>query len=619
MADNQLEDALTPNDRVAQSFGSLPGVSDASITPNQLLNTIAPQQTADLPSLIQRVADRLFGANGQERYQLWPERMVREAIAAPHDVMTSTTPMTPDQMIPAAQAISGLVSGGGIAGTGERAGMALGSGPIFHSGVENALQSATQTKASLQQWLGYLKNTKGVSPQELDWLGIQNAPEFQSGQITKQQLQDYVTAHKVDLKDVTKGVSQVPQWENLSSDEQYKWLDAYQDANGVRPRGNDLKNFYEEQTRYSEPSEFQGGTRYQDYQLPGGTNYHEHLLTLPQKTSKAEIPGDIASEFQAAQNDKALNYQSSHWDEPNVLAHVRTNDRDVEGVPALHIEEIQSDWHQQGRKQGYQPEADAVKQQVQDLLKEASTLSPSDPRYKEIYQQLPALQTKASRQQVPDAPFKTSWPELALKRMIRQAADEGKTRVSWTPGADQRTNPKLLNPNAQDDQAVAAEKANQGLIGFYDTMLPKIAEKIGKPYGVKVQKGITNSSWRDYDIKFDPENEENVIVNGKPLNDEAALNPHIVAAMAMKQANGDVRKAATWLQNNYEDWQAPFQALSNTSKGQQVHYFDIPPKMRDTALEKGFPMFVGGLPVTPVQGNPFEGDDNAKRNAQRRR
>ena len=47
-------------------------------------------------------------------------------------------------------------------------------------------------------------------------------------------------------------------------------------------------------------------------------------------------------------------FKSSHWDEPNVLAHARVNDREIPGVgKSLHIEEIQSDWHQAGRKQGY--------------------------------------------------------------------------------------------------------------------------------------------------------------------------------------------------------------------------------------------------------------------------
>ena len=38
---------------------------------------------------------------------------------------------------------------------------------------------------------------------------------------------------------------------------------------------------------------------------------------------------------------------------------------------------------------------------------------------------------------VPDAPFKTTWPDLAVKRAIRHAAENDYDAVSWTPGAAQ--------------------------------------------------------------------------------------------------------------------------------------------------------------------------------------
>ena len=47
-----------------------------------------------------------------------------------------------------------------------------------------------------------------------------------------------------------------------------------------------------------------------------------------------------------------INFKSSHWDEPNVLAHVRMNDREIPGVgKSLHIEETQSDLGQAHRKE----------------------------------------------------------------------------------------------------------------------------------------------------------------------------------------------------------------------------------------------------------------------------
>ena len=50
--------------------------------------------------------------------------------------------------------------------------------------------------------------------------------------------------------------------------------------------------------------------------------------------------------------DAAQNFRSSHWDQPNVLAHIRVNDRtDADGKKVLFVEEIQSDWGQAGKKQ----------------------------------------------------------------------------------------------------------------------------------------------------------------------------------------------------------------------------------------------------------------------------
>src|SRR5690606_14708163 len=49
-------------------------------------------------------------------------------------------------------------------------------------------------------------------------------------------------------------------------------------------------------------------------------------------------------------------FKSSHWDEPNIIAHARVNDRiDADGKRVLFIEEIQSDWALEGRKKGYAP------------------------------------------------------------------------------------------------------------------------------------------------------------------------------------------------------------------------------------------------------------------------
>src|SRR6266852_246922 len=51
------------------------------------------------PSLAQKISDTFLGTHGHERYQLWPERLVRSALSAPHDVYNSETPLTSQDLI----------------------------------------------------------------------------------------------------------------------------------------------------------------------------------------------------------------------------------------------------------------------------------------------------------------------------------------------------------------------------------------------------------------------------------------------------------------------------------------------------------------------------------------
>lgn len=106
-------------------------------------------------------------------------------------------------------------------------------------------------------------------------------------------------------------------------------------------------------------------SKYQDYQLSGGQNYREVLLKLPVKLSSKEeaarkIYGESFDELtRTEQMNIGLDYnrgasesfKSSHFDEPNILAHIRLNDRvDANGNVVLFVEEIQSDWAQSHRK-----------------------------------------------------------------------------------------------------------------------------------------------------------------------------------------------------------------------------------------------------------------------------
>jgi hypothetical protein len=82
------------------------------------------------------------------------------------------------------------------------------------------------------------------------------------------------------------------------------------------------------------------GTTYQQYTLPGGTNYKEHLLVL--KNPRGQ-------HFTEA-------HEFAHQGQEDLLLHYRVKDRtDLRGRPVRFIEEVQSDWAQKGKRQGYTP------------------------------------------------------------------------------------------------------------------------------------------------------------------------------------------------------------------------------------------------------------------------
>lgn len=226
-----------------------------------------------------------------------------------------------------------------------------------------------------------------------------------------------------------------------------------------------------------------GAAKFSTYTLPGGTDYHELLLTLPEKNrlDAAEaserdllaLRGMSRTDAQDArfrslnqryERGVADNFRSGHFEEPNVLAHIRFNDRTTsDGKKTLFIEEIQSDWHQRGRKYGYREPFVEVKPADLTLVThidvgDAVGSPPGNQKWTfkttvrdlgEIYgwgvteeQGVQDAMRSANSQmqrslhadRVPAAPFKTTWPELAFKRAVRYAAENGYDQIAWTTG-----------------------------------------------------------------------------------------------------------------------------------------------------------------------------------------
>jgi hypothetical protein len=208
-------------------------------------------------------------------------------------------------------------------------------------------------------------------------------------------------------------------------------------------------------------------TKFGNYTVPGGENYRETLLTLPARggVSAAELramgPGPMTAEqirAQAARGSVATpEFHSSHFDEPNIVVHTRSNERTLPtGERGRFVEEVQSDWHQAGKKVGYQPSAPDALPQLQATQRDGywevntdqgdfvTNVYGSDAATPEAA--IAEAQRRMYRQpmrtatdpRVPDVPFKENWPDLGLKQQLLETANDPEAQwLGFTSGQTQ--------------------------------------------------------------------------------------------------------------------------------------------------------------------------------------
>lgn len=172
--------------------------------------------------------------------------------------------------------------------------------------------------------------------------------------------------------------------------------------------------------------------------------------TEQQRAGNEPLPPEMLERLRAIDVELAglqeRDYDSPHWQEENVLVHTRytthnwKNPKTGDTEKVLLVNEIQSDWHQQGRKRGYGPQ---IKWGVRHIehghiviehdTREGAEDEVAEMRQPEDFDVVPLQRPNAG---VPDAPFKATgeWVELALKRIIDEAVTKGFDRVAILNG-----------------------------------------------------------------------------------------------------------------------------------------------------------------------------------------
>jgi hypothetical protein len=503
--------------------------------------------------------------------------------------------------------------------------------PTFFSQAERAVETKAPNKASGLQMLALLENPQGgVKAEEMKWLGL---PEWLRGKesVTKQEVLDFIKANQVEVKEVTKGVDGEQVWQkareaaerHLTDNEHFTSREArefVQEAIEGRLSENQKKMMSSKTRELIDAAmvahdgrEGNGATIYDDYTLPGAKegSYRELLLTMPeQKTQKPYsqwLKEDMGGkhpdspqmrELYANQQEPGKNYKSIHWDEPNVLAHVRFNDRTgPNGEKILHIEEIQSDWGQAGRKYGYVPEMQARIRFIDKRLNEIQSHFDKTPssleerkslnEQRELVAERARLEAAVARSGVPDMPFKKSWHEFAFKRMLRYAAEHGYDKMTWTTGKQQAERFDLSKRvdaitygKVGKKYWVGVEKDGREITRKHSMTLSDIEDFIGQDMARKIERGEGEPHKRIEGIRT--LRGDNLRVGGEGMK---GFYDQILPAFANKYAKKWGAKVG-----ETEIHVGKPERSNMPPVTEAVHFINITPAMRDSVME-GQPLF----------------------------
>ncbi len=377
----------------------------------------------------------------------------------------------------------------------------------YRSRLEPAIEALPQEKMTPEQALGSFKKFPGgVGEDELQFTGIKGILE-QGQPVTKTSLLEQVRSNPLEITDVYKGDSPLNpdsiNFDQAAHDLAWKKIDEAEAA-GDWITVEKLENQIEMLPKFGQ------------YTLPGGSNYQELLMTLPNKSLPIELQGNNFAKThgydpdlilkrgttenahwtevikKAGADNSSRNFQSSHYDEGNVLAHGRYNTRTIDGDKTLFIEEIQSDWHQAGRDKGYAGDVTVLEESMDNLLRDGVASKDAVEMMKRVTKKdtvfvargrdgklidhhvdkeaLNERLPSTAFEVVPDAPYKSTdkWAGLTFNRMLKQAVDSGHDRIAWTSGQIQADRYDL----SKQIEKIAYRKNEGGMAdGTYTVMM----------------------------------------------------------------------------------------------------------------------------------------------------
>ena len=321
------------------------------------------------------------------------------------------------------------------------------SAPVFYSNAENAVRNIEQEKATPEQWLKMIEKNGGLKTGEDKWLGLSDWLKASDKKtLTKAEVMEYIRENQIQIEEVKYrefGPGLIDEAANILTRElQTIGID------GLREKYPDFDDFFEvdgNEVLWSENIASEG--EYEDYII-------EHQITEvnPQDNAVNEkrlsyTTGGLRNKQEIALTIPTIESWNAsdevHFGDAGngrAIAWVRFGETtDADGNRVLVIDEVQSKRHQDAREQGYAGVDNLTAEQqpngIWHIYKDGVFISP-------VAKWAADTPEKAIRQyermnRVPAAPFEKNWAELAMKRMLRYAAENGFDKVAWTTGEQQ--------------------------------------------------------------------------------------------------------------------------------------------------------------------------------------
>ena len=525
----------------------------------------------------------------------------------------------------------------------------------FFSKLTRTVEEKMPNSAPPDQVRGILKEMK---PEEKKWLQLDQFLEGKT-KVSKAELVEFLRANNPQIVDVTKQNKEFAALEKgdevFRAFEDEEYAGSYysrEEAEAAHPDATIERGRYgEDETVEGTPPGADPETKYDQWTLPGGENYREVLFTLPQQTiSREEFVRDykrhapntddatmeeIYQEYLAEPPESRIpskdrNYKSGHWSEENILAFTRLNDRvDAEGKRVLHVEEVQSDWHQEGRKKGYKGDADLT-ELVANAKRGFHEVTTKDGKFitnvsdgpgatdpeaaiAEARRRIKEDPKRLGNLGVPDAPFRKTWHEFALKKIIRMAAEGNYDKITWTTGEQQADRYSLAKHIERLEYKKSADQLSGGAeSGYWITTFDKhgnsgagerligtskLEETVGKEIAQKIIAGEGEQGTGE------SKNYKTMSNLGVQLGGEGMkgfydkIIPDYLRKFGKKYgATVGETELATPPQGSAEDAQLldDLGVDGTAQPSAKVHSLDITPALKDAALYQGFELFQGG-------------------------